>query len=342
MTAASFAEGHAAHADPGHPERPARLDAIRQRVAADPALAALVPVDAPSASRAALERVHAPDYLDLLETFCDTGGGRLDPDTYATRASYAVARRACGGLVAVADVVLSGDCNNGFAVGRPPGHHARPMQAMGFCLLSHVAVAARHAQAVHGAERVLIVDVDVHHGNGTQEAFYDDPSVLFVSTHQAGLFPGGGRLDETGVGAGQGATVNVPLPAGTDDALVSLYRAVLPPLAARFRPDVVFVSAGFDAHRLDPLGGLACSVAGLVDAIGVCAEVADRWAGGRLVLSLEGGYHADALAACVTGTLRRLLDSTAPVEDPFGPSRIAGPDLGPLTERVRQRHGVGV
>ncbi len=340
MTLFSLLDGHEGHAEPGHPERPARLHAVRRAIEHDPRLDALVAVSGRPAPREALERVHPPAYLDGIEAFCASGGGMLDADTYATPASFDVARQSCGNLLAVVDGVMRGTAERGFAVGRPPGHHTRPAQAMGFGVLSNAAVAARHAQAQHGAERVLIVDVDVHHGNGTQDAFYDDASVLFVSSHQAGLFPGTGGLGETGAGVGEGATVNVPLPAGTGDTLVDLYREILPPLAARFRPDLVLVSAGYDAHRLDPLGGLTLSTGGLVDLVGVCHEVADQHAAGRLVLTLEGGYHPDVLAACVVGTLRRLLDPTAEVEDPFGPSRLAPPDLAPLAAAVRQRHGL--
>ena len=328
----------AGHAEPGHPERPARLDAVRARVASDDRLRDLERVEGGTAPREALERVHAPAFLDRIEAMSEGGGGHFDPDTYATAASWDVARRACGGLLAVVDAVVGGAAS-GFAVGRPPGHHAPPDRAMGFCLVNHVAVAARHAQAVHGAERVLVVDLDVHHGNGTQDAFYDDGSVLVVSSHQAGIYPGSGALGETGSGAGAGATANLPLPAQTGDALVGLYQAVLPPLAARFRPDLVLVSAGFDAHRLDPLAGLALSVTGLVDLVGVVQDVADA-RGAGLALSLEGGYHAGALAACVAGTLRRLQDPTAPVDDPFGPSRLPAPDLVRLAEAVRAVHGV--
>lgn len=340
MTTISFLDGHAAHAQPGHPERPARLDAVRAAIQADPALAAIPRLSGFPASVDDLARVHPEAYLDLLDTFCATGGGQLDPDTYATPASWDVARQACGDLLALVDAVCTGRTQNAFALGRPPGHHARPFQGMGFCLLSNVAVAARHAQAVHGAERVMIVDVDVHHGNGTQEAFYSDPSVLFVSSQQEGLFPGTGALEEIGAGVGEGSTVNLPVPGGTGDGLVDLYRAVLPPLAARFQPDLVLISAGFDAHRLDPLGGLGMSVSGLVDLLGVVHEAADQWAEGRLVLSLEGGYNPDALAACVAATLHRLGDPTAEVVDPFGPSHLDAPDLGPLTEAVRALQGI--
>ena len=340
MTTVSFLDSHASHAQPGHPERPARLEAVRAEIAADPVLAALPLLRPTPAPRVALERVHLPGYLDLVEAFCERGGGALDVDTYATAASYDVARRACGGVLAVVDAVLMGEATNGFAIGRPPGHHARPAQAMGFCLLSNAAIAARHAQAAHGVDRVLVVDLDVHHGNGTQEALYDDPSVLFVSSHQEEVYPGTGSLRETGTGPGEGFTVNLPLPAGTGDELADLYRAVLPPLAARFRPDLVLLSFGADAHRLDPLAGLGLSVAGLAEAAGVVQEVADEHAGGRLVVTLEGGYHVDVLAAGVAAVLRRLVDPALPIDDPFGPTVRPARDLAPLAEAVRQLHGL--
>ncbi|MDT0630634.1 histone deacetylase family protein [Rubrivirga litoralis] len=339
MAVLAFLDHDAGHAEPGHPERPARLGAVRAAIEGDERLTGLARVEGGAAAREALERVHTAALLDRVEALAEGGGGVLDADTYVTPASWDVARRACGGLLAVVDAVLAGGAAGGFAVGRPPGHHAAPDQAMGFCLVNHVAVAARHAQAAHGAERVLVVDLDAHHGNGTQDAFYDDPSVLVVSSHQAGLYPSTGALDEAGGGAGAGATVNLPLPARTGDALVDLYRAVLPPLAARFRPDLVVVSAGFDAHRLDPLGGLSLSVTGLVDLVGVVQEAADAQGAG-LALSLEGGYNTGVLAACVAGTLRRLLDPTAPVDDPFGPSRCPAPDLTTLAQHVRDLHGL--
>ncbi|MEL6615606.1 MAG: histone deacetylase [Bacteroidota bacterium] len=340
MTLYSLREGHARHAQKGHPERPARLDAVRRQIDADPLLSGLVRARGPAASWESLERVHSAAYLDTLVAFCETGGGMLDVDTYATADSWAVARESAGDLLHLTERVLSGEASGAFAIGRPPGHHARPSQAMGFCLLSNVAVAARHAQSL-GAERVLIVDFDVHHGNGTQEAFYDDPSVLFVSSQQADIYPGTGALGETGVGPGVGATVNLPVPGGTGDGpMLDLYRRVLPPLAARFRPDLVLVSAGFDAHRLDPLGGLALSVAGLADLVRLTMEVADAHARGRIVLTLEGGYDADVLAHGVASALRVLQDPAAEASDPFGPSRYASPDLAALIASVRDLHGL--
>lgn len=342
MTLYSFREDHALHASRGHPERPARLAAVRDAIKADPGLAELVHVTGPPARPDALDRVHERAYLEALETFCETGGGHLDVDTYATPHSWHVAREACGDLLEIVDRVCTGDATNGFALGRPPGHHARPAAAMGFCLLANVAVAARHAQAEHRLDRVMVIDVDVHHGNGTQEAFYDDPSVFFVSSHQEDIFPGSGGLAEVGAGRGEGFTLNLPVPGGTGDAaLLGAYRQSVLPLADRFQPQLVLVSAGYDAHRLDPLGGLALSVSGLADLVRLAMEIADRYADGRIVLSLEGGYNTDVLAHAVTSSLRVLVDPSAAASDPFGPSRQSGPDLSALVRAVRERHGLG-
>lgn len=354
MTAYTLRTDTSAHAEPGHPERPERLAAVAARLDADPVLRAaraagrLVRTEGDAqlgALREARLRVHTAAYLDTLDALATAGGGHADADTYVTPASPRVAGDALADLLACVDAVMTGGADNAFAIGRPPGHHARPGAAMGFCLYSNAAVAARHAQAAHGAARVLVVDTDVHHGNGTEEALYGDPSVVFFSSHQAGLYPGTGWAEDVGEGAGRGATVNLPVPAGTDDALVGAYRRLLPALAARVRPDLVILSAGYDAHRLDPLGGLALSVAGLTDLARVVADVAGTYARGRLVATLEGGYDASAdgggaLAYGVASTLRVLLDRSAEPDDPFGPTRTPGPDLDALVAAVAARHSL--
>ncbi len=340
MLAYAFDPTHVALGVVGHPERPARLDAAIALLEREGMLSAMRRVAADEAPRAALERVHDPSYLDLLESVTDAGGARLDPDTYCTTESYAIARRAAGGLLAVTNAVLHGDAQAGFALVRPPGHHARAFTAMGFCLLANVAIAVRHAQRAHGIRRVMVVDFDVHHGNGTQEAFYEDPDVLVVSSQQYPFWPGTGAITETGAGAGEGATVNIPVPAGTGDALASLYQRVLPVLAKRFEPEVVFVSAGYDAHWKDPVGGLALSVAGLASIAGTIAEVADAHCGGRLIAALEGGYHTGALAAGVLGTLRVMEDGAALVDDPYGPAPARGSDLVRVREALEALHGL--
>ena len=360
MTAYTLRPDTRAHAEAGHPERPERTAAIAARLTADPVLAEarttgrLVQLpDAPEATREALGRIHDADYLGRLDALAAAGGGRWDADTYVTPASVRVAREACGDLLACVDAVMRGEAANAFALGRPPGHHARPGSAMGFCLVSNVAVAARHAQAAWGAERILVVDMDVHHGNGTEEAFYDDPSVVVFTSQEAGLWPGTGLAEDVGAGAGRGATVNLPVPTGTGDrGLVSAYRRLLPALAARVRPDLILLSAGYDAHHLDPLAGLSLSVTGLADLVRVVAEVADATAGGRLVASLEGGYHATAepapaqaggggaLAYGVASTLRVLLDRAAEADDPLGPPPTPETDARAATDAVARIHGL--
>jgi acetoin utilization deacetylase AcuC-like enzyme len=337
-TAYCFDPEHTYHREDGHPEHPRRLDAVMAHLAASGRLDRMREVPAERVPMEAILRVHAEDYPTMLEAACVRGGGRFDEDTYGTEVSFRVARRAAGGLLALTDAVLAGEADNAFALVRPPGHHARPATPMGFCLLGNVAIAARHAQAVHGAERVLIVDFDVHHGNGTQEMFYDDLSVLVVTSQQATAWPGTGRITETGEGAGAGFTVNVPLPNRADDAGVAdLYRRLLPPVAARFRPDLVLVSAGFDAHHRDPLADLALSAAGFAEIMRVLLEVADAYCGRRLVAALEGGYHPEALAASVAACLAVMEDPTAEVEDPFGTAE-PGPDLTSLWDDLRTLH----
>jgi len=340
MLAYSFDPAHAAHHQDGHPERPARLDAAIARLEVAGVLATMRRVPAQEAPRTALERVHDEAYLDLLETISSIGGAQLDPDTYATQHSYAVALRAVGGVLGVTDEVLSGEASSGIALVRPPGHHARAFAPMGFCLLGNVAIGVNHARATHGIRRVLVVDFDVHHGNGTQEAFYGDPDVLFISSQQFPFWPGTGAITETGVDEGAGATVNMPLPPGTGDALPRLYERVLPVLARRFRPDAVFVSAGYDAHWLDPVGGLALSIEGIADIVRVIMDVADEYAGGRVIAALEGGYHAGAVAAGVLATVRAMDGAGAPVDDPFGPAPVRGSDLVRVTEALVSLHGL--
>jgi acetoin utilization deacetylase AcuC-like enzyme len=282
----------------GHPERPERYAAVAAAVGA-----VGCPVeDAPPAGPEALERVHAEPYLELLERFCIAGGGALDPDTVVTGVSWRAALRAAGGAMAAVDVAAADRSRSAFSLGRPPGHHAEPSRAMGFCILNSAAVAAAHARHDLGMDRVAILDWDAHHGNGTQAAFYEDGSVLYVSLHQYPFYPGTGAANERGDGAGQGATVNLPLPAGTTEAeFLAAFRDHAVPSVERFGPDLVIVSAGFDAHRDDPLCALGLGSEGL----GVMAsELRDRFGG--LALVLEGGYDLGALETSVAAVLTAL------------------------------------
>ncbi|MCS7081561.1 MAG: histone deacetylase [Bacteroidetes bacterium] len=289
---------------PGHPERPDRLRAILGHLKKGPLWPALEPIQPDPAERAWVERVHPPEYLARLEAFCQAGGGHLDPDTVAGPESLRVALLAAGGVIAACDAVLSGRVRNAFCAVRPPGHHAERARAMGFCLLNNVAIGARYLQHRWGLERMAIVDWDVHHGNGTQEIFYEDPSVLFISLHQHPLYPGTGSRQERGRGPGEGYTLNIPLPPGSDDAVYerAFLEEVLPALD-RFRPEALLISAGFDAHRLDPLAQQRLSEAGFRRMAELLWDVARRYAGGRLIAVLEGGYHLEALARSVEACL---------------------------------------
>ena len=307
--------------DPGHdhPERPERLRAIRESLLGDPpfGLEWVTPEPAPAA---AVERVHRPEYVALLDHLSGQRG-HLDSDTAISERSVDAAFLAAGAALQAVDAVLDGQALTAFALVRPPGHHAEPDRAMGFCLLDNAAIAAAHAVAARGVERVLVVDWDVHHGNGVQSAFERRRDVLYLSVHRGyGFYPGTGALEETGIGEGEGFTVNAPLPSGCGDALYAdLFRRLVVPVAARFRPDLVLVSAGFDAHAHDPLGGMAMTAAGFGQLGAIVREVADRFCGGRLALVLEGGYDLDGLVGGLRASLeaaQRHVDAREPSPTP--------------------------
>jgi acetoin utilization deacetylase AcuC-like enzyme len=306
---------------PGHPERVARLKAVEAGIEAagiDDAFVALEPRDA---TRADLERVHSPAMLDHLEEVCANGGGHLDADTVVSTGSWAAALRAAGAGLAAVEALQRGEGDAAFLGVRPPGHHATGRVPMGFCIVNNVAVTAA-ALAARG-ERVCVVDYDAHHGNGTQDIFYANPNVCYVSLHEWPLYPGTGRLHDTGQGAGTGTTCNFPLPAGaTGDVYLRAFDEVVSPLVDGFGAAWVLVSAGFDAHRADPLTGLDLSAGDYADLAGRVAGLAPR--PGRLVVFLEGGYDLAALRDGVAATLRVLAGEPArPAEAPSsgGPGR---------------------
>jgi acetoin utilization deacetylase AcuC-like enzyme len=295
----------------GHPESPDRLRAIMRRLEHTGVLSRLVRINPAPASDEWITQVHAASYVETLKRRTPTSGRvSLDADTSMSAGSLAAAYLAAGGALAAADAIVAGSVEHAFCALRPPGHHAERDRAMGFCLFNNVAIAARYLQRRHAIARVLIVDWDVHHGNGTQHTFNNDPTVLFFSTHQYPYYPGTGRATETGEGQGAGATINVPMDPGEgDDTYRAVFQKVLMPAADAFQPDFVIVSAGFDAHKDDPLAGMGVTEEGYADLTRMVLSIARRHSRGRLLSCLEGGYHLQALSASVERHLLTLLDS---------------------------------
>ena len=293
----------------GHPERPERVTAIAARLEADGLVARALSIEPREATDEERLRCHEADYLDTVKREIGAGRRKLSTgDTVVSPATLECARLAAGGLLAAVDAVFAGRCANAFAVVRPPGHHATPDRGMGFCVFNNVALAARHAQRVHGAKRVLIADWDVHHGNGTQDIFEADGTVLFFDTHQHPLYPGTGAATERGRGAGAGLIMNNPFPAGAGRAeIVGAFRDRLVPAADDFRPDLVLVSAGFDSRVGDPLGGFTLTDADFAELTAIVKGVAAKHCGGRLVSTLEGGYGLDGLASAAAAHVRELM-----------------------------------
>lgn len=294
-----------------HPESPERLRAIRVGLESTGTWSRLHHLTPRLAERKWIETIHRASYIDSLEQQSPLQGyAYLDPDTSMSPGTLHAAYLASGGALTAVDGVMSGEVNQVFCAVRPPGHHAEADHAKGFCFFNSVAIAARYIQQQYGLRRVLIVDWDVHHGNGTQHSFYDDPSVLFFSTHQFPYYPGTGHAMETGEGKGRGYTINVPLPGGQgDDEYREIFHKVLVPAAEAFRPDFVLISAGFDAHRDDPLAGMDLTDKGYGELTTIVADLAHQFAGGRIVSCLEGGYHLQALAGSVDRHLQMLMAS---------------------------------
>ena len=294
---------------PGHPESPNRLRAIIQRLEESGTASQLTRIDPRQAEDKWITQVHSPDYVASLNRNEPTNGRvSLDPDTLMSPGSLRAAYLAAGGGLAAVDAIMAHQVDHVFCAVRPPGHHAEAGQAMGFCLFNNVAIAARYVQKKYGLTRVLIVDWDVHHGNGTQHSFEDDPSVLFFSTHQYPHYPGTGRGTERGEGSGDGFTINVPMEAGEgDEEYHAIFLKALVPAADAFKPDFVIISAGFDANKDDPLASMGLTEAGYTDLTHIVAGIAKRHAKGRILSSLEGGYNLTALARSVDAHIKALV-----------------------------------
>jgi acetoin utilization deacetylase AcuC-like enzyme len=307
MTTRLYTHAACLEHDPGrlHPERPARLEAVLAALD-HPDFAALERVEAPRAEIDQLARVHDRRYVEMvLAAVPEFGRADLDADTTLSSGSGEAALRAAGAVCAAVGAAARGEARRSFCAVRPPGHHAEAAEALGFCLFNNVAVGVAEAKAVHGLDRIAVVDFDVHHGNGTQHMFERDSQVFFASTHQWPLYPGTGAVEETGIGN----VVNAPLPplAGSEEFRQAVSTHILPALD-RFRPDLVLISAGFDAHWLDPLGSLNLDEADYVWVTEELCRIADRHAGGRVVSALEGGYDLDALAASAAAHVKALMD----------------------------------
>lgn len=293
---------------PSHPERPARVKAV-WRALAGPGFAALRRHDAAPADTAALCRVHDPAYVDHVLAIRPGPGQRraLDPDTQISAGSAAAALDAAGGAIAAVDLVMAARADAVFVAARPPGHHAEPARAMGFCLFNNVAIAAHHARAQWGLQRIAVVDFDVHHGNGTQAMFADDADAFFGSSHQSPCYPGTGAADETGIA---GNIVNAPLPPGSgSEAFRNAWQQRILPALDAFGPALILISAGFDGHRDDPLADLNLVEADFAWVTAEIAKIAHKHSGGRLVSVLEGGYDLDALAASAAAHVQALIDA---------------------------------
>ena len=296
---------------PTHPESPARLRAIYGGLEAAGLLGKFKAIDFVKAPVSELGRVHTASYIERVRHCCQSGAAWIDsPDSEICPDSYEVARLAVGAVLAGCDEVMAGVVTNALCLVRPPGHHAEADRSMGFCLFNNVAIAARRLQQVHGLQRILILDWDVHHGNGTQHVFESDPGVLYISLHQSPdtCYPGTGFAREQGTGMGKGATVNIPFePGASDDDYRTIFMERLRPIIDRFSPEFVLVSSGFDSHTDDPLAGVCLSIEGLDFLLRQTCDAARRLCGGRLVVTLEGGYNLDVLAEGVSSQARILV-----------------------------------
>ena len=318
-----------------HPERPERIQVLLDLAnALDREQFTLLAPRA--ATRVDIERIHNPDHLRLVESTSTVNHYALDGDTITSRDSFAVGVLAAGGFLTLLDSIAAKESPSGFALVRPPGHHALPDRAMGFCLFNTMAIGAAYLKHQYGVKKILIMDWDVHHGNGTQNSFYEDPSVLFISTHQYPFYPGTGAINEVGAGAGAGYTLNIPLPAGCSDReYMEVFQHVVVPAAEKFQPEWILVSAGFDPHRRDPLAGMNVTEEGFGSMAGALLAVAERFAEARIAFLLEGGYDLTGLRNSVATVLSAIQQGKAQQN---GGLRLAESRIEPLIRRVLKVH----
>jgi len=328
-----------AHTMANHPENAGRLQAIRRRLDEDGLTGRLVSLEPRPVDDDTVFAAHTQRYVAQLRRTSELSSvAMMGLDTYITPQSYELARLAAGGVVGAVDAVMRGDVDNALAAVRPPGHHATPSQGMGFCLLNNIAIAARYAQREHGLERIVIVDYDVHHGNGTQDILYGDPAVLYISTHQSPLYPGTGGIGETGQGVGTGYTLNIPLPPGVGDAGYSqVFDEIVLPAMQRYTPELILVSVGFDAHWNDPLANMQLTLNGYDRLARSLLAAAGELCEGRIVFVLEGGYNLQVLSHGWANIGRALLGDSS-VLDPVGPATGREPSVDTVLSQIRQLH----
>lgn len=324
-----------------HVENAGRLEAIINLLEESGLKKQLTLIKPQAASTKELSLVHTNQHITRIQEVAKKGGGWLDADTFVSPNSYEVALYAAGGAIAATEAVMEGRVNSAFALVRPPGHHATPSRAMGFCLFNNIAIAAEHA-LIKFVERILIIDFDVHHGNGTQEVFYDRPEVMYISTHEYPFYPGTGGVDETGGGQAKGTKINIPLPAGCgDNEYRQVFEQIIIPVARRFKPQLVLVSAGYDTHWADGIAMMQVSVSGFAQMVKIINSLAGELCDGHLVFCLEGGYHLRALAASVKATFDMLLGNPN-IDDPLGqpPHGLRAPKIDSLISSIREVHAL--
>jgi len=323
----------------GHPENTRRFQHFG-KLEEVPIAGQLLQIEPSIIPQSAITDIHPPAYLDALKQASTRGPGFLDyGDTYVTSGSYHAALEAAGSAMEIVRAVVEGNARNGFAIIRPPGHHASSTNASGFCLLNNIAIASRYAQSI-GLNRVMIVDFDVHHGNGTQNIFEKDPSVLLLSTHQSGIYPGTGMINEIGIGEGEGTIINIPLPPRIgDQAFSAISEQVITPIAKRFSPDIFLISAGFDAHWNDPLASLQLSTSGYYKLGQALVNLAETMCEGRIIFLLEGGYDPEDLYDNVLAIMYALASATLP-NDRLGPAPFPETNIENLLKNVLSIHGL--
>ncbi len=323
------------HDTGAHPENARRLEAIITRLEETGLRKVLVSIAPRPASIEEVALVHDVAHINHVRQVAEGGGGWLDADTPVSPLSYEAALYAAGGTIKAAEAVMDGTVNSAFALVRPPGHHAVRNQGMGFCLFNNVAIATRYALQKYQLERIAIIDFDVHHGNGTQEAFYNESRVLYISTHQYPFYPGTGGIEEVGAGEGRGTNLNIPLPSGCgDNEYARAFAEIIVPAVRRFQPQLIMVSAGYDAHWADELAMMAVTVTGFARMVATIKALADEFCSGRMVFGLD----LDALAASVKATFDILMDNSR-IDDPLGESSVSRtPDITSLIEKIKQTH----